>query len=273
MREEIIIKPTKRFLDIHFKELWDYRELFYFLIWRDIKVRYKQTVLGVGWAVFKPVLSMIVFGFIFNKLAGFTSGNVPYQLFTLSGILAWNFFSEGLNGSSASMISNSNLISKVFFPRLIIPTAAVLRGLVDLGIGLLVFIGFMIYYKFMPGIQIFMFPLVLLWGIIASLGMGLWFSAIGVKYRDIAQALPFVVQLLFWITPVGYSSSNIPAKYELFYWLNPMTGVIEGFRYTLFGEAHIPKNLLLMSILISLILFISGILNFRRMEKEFADVI
>jgi len=270
---ELVIKPPKRLSALRLKELWEYRELFYFLIWRDVKVRYKQTVLGAGWAIVRPVVSMVVFTFIFNRLAGFSSEGVPYQLFTFAGVLAWNFFSEGLTASSQSMISNANLITKVYFPRLIMPAAAVLRGLVDFGIAFLIFIGFMIHYQYMPKAQIFLFPLVLLWGIVAALGVGLWFAAIGVKYRDIAQALPFVTQLIFWITPVGYSSAKVPAKLEFFYWLNPMTGVIEGFRYTLLGTAHIPPHLLRMSIILSIIIFITGLMNFRRMEKEFADVI
>ena len=270
---ELVIKPPKRLSALRLKELWEYRELFYFLIWRDVKVRYKQTVLGAGWAIVRPVVSMVVFTFIFNRLAGFSSEGVPYQLFTFTGVLAWNFFSEGLTGASQSLISNANLITKVYFPRLIMPAAAVLRGLVDFGIAFLIFIGFMIHYHYMPTVHIFLFPLVLLWGIVAALGAGLWFTAIGVKYRDIAQALPFVTQLIFWITPVGYSSAKVPAKLESFYWLNPMTGVIEGFRYTLLGTAHIPPNLLWMSIILSIVIFITGMVNFRRMEKEFADVI
>jgi len=269
----LVIKPSKRLTALCLKELWEYRELFYFLVWRDVKVRYKQTVLGAAWAIVRPVASMVVFTFIFNKLAGFSAEGVPYQLFTFSGILAWNFFSEGLSSSSQSLTSNANLLTKVYFPRLIIPAAAVLRGLVDFGIAFLIFIGFMIYYQYMPKVQIFLFPLVLLWGIVTALGVGLWFTAIGVKYRDIAQALPFVTQLLFWVTPVGYSSVKVPANLEFFYWLNPMTGVIEGFRYTLLGTAHLPARLLWMSIILSIVIFITGMINFRRMEKEFADVI
>lgn len=273
MEKELVIERKKGFSAIHLKELWEYRELFYFLILRDVKVRYKQTVLGASWAIIRPVTSMVVFTFIFNKLAGFQSDGIPYQLFTFAGILAWNFFSEGLTGASQSLVANSNLITKVYFPRLIIPSAAVLRGLVDFGIAFLIFIGFMFYYKFNPGIQILLFPLAVFWGMIVSLGVGLWFTAIGVKYRDIAQALPFVVQLLFWITPVGYSAAKVPAKWELFYWLNPMTGVIESFRYTLLGKAYMPGHLIYLSIFLCVIIFITGVYNFRRMEKEFADVI
>lgn len=273
MQRKTIIKPSKTFSAVHLQEIWEYRELFYFLIWRDVKVRYKQTVLGAGWAIVRPVISMIVFTFIFNKLAGFSADGVPYTLFTFTGILAWSFFSEGLTGASQSLLSNTNLISKVYFPRLIIPASAVLRGLVDFGIAFLIFLGFMGYYSFNVGWVMTLFPFALLWCIITTLGISLWFAAIGVKYRDVAQALPFVVQLLFWITPVGYSSSKIPLKWEALYWLNPMTGVIESFRYTLLGTAHIPLNLFVLSICLTLFIFVSGIFNFRRMEKEFADII
>jgi lipopolysaccharide transport system permease protein len=269
----LVLEPSRGYVAVNLRELWDYRELFYFLIWRDVKVRYKQTVLGAGWAIARPIASMVVFTFIFNRLAGFSSEGVPYALFTLCGVLAWNFFSEGLSGASQSLILNTNLISKIYFPRLIVPAAAVLRGLVDLGIAFLVYLLFMLYYQFFPGVHILALPIALVCGIIAALGVGLWFSAIGVKYRDIAQALPFVVQLLFWVTPVGYSSDKVPAKWEVLYWLNPMTGVVEMFRYSLLGVAHLPGNLLLLSVAVSVIAFVSGVYNFRRMEKEFADVI
>lgn len=273
MQKPLVIQPSKTFSSIQFKELWEYRELFYFLIWRDVKVRYKQTLLGATWAIIRPISSMVVFTFVFNRLAGFTSEGVPYTLFTYTGILAWLFFSDGLTGSSQSLLTNSNLISKVYFPRLIIPAAAVLRGLVDFGIAFVIFLGLMVYYNFAPTWNILLFPFAVLWGIVASLGVGLWFTAVGVKYRDIAQALPFVVQILFWVTPVGYSSTKIPAKWEILYWMNPMTGVIESFRYTLLGTAYTPPNLIILSIAISVIIFITGVINFRRMEREFADVI
>jgi lipopolysaccharide transport system permease protein len=273
LQKRLIIERSKTFSAIQFRELWEYRELFYFLIWRDVKVRYKQTLLGTGWAIIRPVTSMVVFTFVFNRLAGFTSEGVPYKLFTFTGILAWLFFSDGLTGSSQSLLTNTNLISKVYFPRLIIPAAAVLRGLVDFGIAFVIFLGFMVYYNFAPTWNILLFPFALLWGIVASLGVGLWFTAVGVKYRDIAQALPFIVQILFWITPVGYSSTKIPPKLELLYWTNPMTGVIESFRYTLLGTAYTPTHLIIFSIAISVIIFVTGVINFKRMEREFADVI
>lgn len=273
MNKTLVIEPSKTFSAVHLAELWEYRELFYFLIWRDVKVRYKQTLLGAGWAVIRPVASMVVFTFIFNKLAGFSAEGIPYALFTFSGVLAWNFFSEGLTGASQSLLNNTNLISKVYFPRLIMPAAAVLRGLVDFGIAFVIYLCFAAYYRFVPGWNILLFPFAVLWGIIATIGLGLWFTAIGVKYRDIAHALPFIVQILFWVTPVGYSSAKIPAKWEILYWMNPMTGVVESFRYTLLGRAYLPSHLLIISIILSLLIFVTGMFNFRRMEKEFADVI
>ena len=273
MNKKLIIQSSKTFSPVHLAELWEYRELFYFLIWRDVKVRYKQTLLGAGWAIIRPVASMVVFTFIFNKLAGFSAEGIPYALFTFSGVLAWNFFSEGVTGASQSMLTNTNLISKVYFPRLIMPGAAVLRGLVDFGIAFAIYLCFMAYYRFVPGWNMLLFPLAVLWCIVATLGVGFWFTAVGVKYRDIAQALPFIVQILFWITPVGYSSAKIPAKYEILYWMNPMTGVVETFRLTLLGKAYLPNSLFILSLLVTLLIFFTGVFNFRRMEKEFADVI
>jgi len=273
MTTTIVIRPSRRFPLPRFKELWEFRELFYFLVWRDIIIRYRQTILGVGWAIVKPILSVVVITFIFNKLAGFTSEGIPYQLFTLAGILAWNFFSQGVTAASQSMIYNSNLVTKVYFPRLIIPSAAVLRGLVDLGIALLLYASLMYYYSFSPGWQLFLFPLAVAWGVMSCLGVSLWVSAIGVKYHDVAQALPFFVQLLFWISPVGYSSAKVTGRFVLFYWMNPMAGVIECFRYSLLGKAYLPANLLILSLAVSVMILVSGIINFKRMEKEFADVI
>lgn len=183
------------------------------------------------------------------------------------------FFLRRADRCKPESIANTNLISKVYFPRLIMPAAAVLRGLVDFGIAFVIYLCFAVYYRFVPGWNMLLFPFAVLWGIIATIGLGLWFTAIGVKYRDIAQALPFIVQILFWITPVGYSSAKIPAKWEILYWMNPMTGVVESFRYTLLGKAYLPTHLLIMSLILSLLIFVLGAFNFRRMEKEFADVI
>jgi len=273
MHRELIIEPTSGLSALRLREIWEYRELFYFLVWRDIKIRYKQTFLGASWAIIRPVISMGVFTFLFHNLAGFSAPGVPYQLFTFSGILAWSFFSEGLTGASQSLVANTNLITKVYFPRMIIPSAAVLRGVVDFAIAFGIYLILLVWFQYAPGWQILLTPFALLWGIIASLGVGLWFTAIGVKYRDVAHALPFVAQILFWITPVGYSSEKVPAQWEWLYWLNPMTGVIEFFRYALLGVAHLPPALVALSLVMSIAIFVTGVLNFRRLEKEFADVI
>jgi len=271
--KEIVIAATRGLGTIRFREMWEYRELFYFLVWRDVKVRYKQTFLGIAWAVVRPLLSMVVFTFVFNRLAGFSSEAIPYPLFTYAGILAWQFFSEGITGASQSLLSNTNLITKVYFPRLIIPSAAVLRGIVDVGVAFALLFSLYLYFGFLPGLHLLLLPVAVCWGMMVSLGVGLWFSALGVKYRDVAHALPFVVQLLFWITPVGYSSAEVPSRFVPFYWLNPMTGVIEFFRYALVGTANLPSGLVLLSIAVCLAIFLSGVMTFKRMEREFADVI
>jgi len=273
MTIKIVIKPSGRFPSPNFKELWKYHELFYFLILRDVKIRYRQTLLGVGWAIIRPVLSILVFTFIFHRLAGFTSEGIPYQLFTLAAILPWNFFSQGVTAASQSFLINTNLITKIYFPRLIIPSAAVLRGLIDFFVAFLIYIFLLSYYSYAPGWSLLLLPVAFLWMVGSCLGVSLWISAIGVKYRDVAQALPFFIQILFWISPVGYSSARIGGQWEFLFWLNPMTGVIESFRYALLGKAYLPNNLLFLSITVSILVLVAGTLNFKRMEKEFADVI
>ena len=273
MDKVIIIKSENKSFKLRLIELIEYRELFYFLVWRDIKVKYKQSILGSAWAIFRPVITMIVVTFVFNKLAGFSIEDVPYPLFAFSGILAWSYYSEGLAMCSQSLVGNSSLITKVYFPRIIIPISAVLKGILDFGITLVIFICLMIFYSFTPTINLLLIPVGLLWLTIATLGVGLCFSAISVKYRDIGHALPFIVQLLFWISPIGYSSAKIPHKYEFLYWLNPITGVIEFFRYLLVNQSYLPWHLFLLSLFVSLIMFLLGILVFGKLERDFADVI
>jgi lipopolysaccharide transport system permease protein len=255
------------------KELYKFRELFYFLIWRDIKVRYKQTVLGAAWAIFRPLVTMVIFTFLFNKLAGFESGNIPYPVFVLSGVFIWNFFSEGLSFSSQSLINNASLISKTYFPRIIIPFSAVLRGIVDFIIGFFIYLIFSFYYGVYPGINILLFPVMLILLIFSLSGIGMLFSSLSVKYRDIAQILPFFVQLMMWVSPVGYSSSKIPGKYEIFFWMNPMTGIIELSRYSLLGTGYLPLNLLFVSCISMTVLFLIGSYSLYKLEKDFADII
>ena len=273
MSSEIVIEPTKGLSALRFREIWEYRELFYFLVWRDIKVRYKQTFLGATWALIRPLMGMIVFTILFNKLVGFSVEGVPYLLFTFCGVVAWNFFSEGVAGASQSLLANANLISKVFFPRIIIPAAAILAGLVDFTIAFTLAIALMIYFQFAPTATILFLPFFLFLTILTSLGIGFWFSSISVQYRDVAHALPFIIQAVFWITPVGYAAKIVPEPYQLFYWLNPIVCVIEGFRWSMLHTGNLPMPLVALSTGMGLLLFITGLMNFLRMERKFADVI
>ena len=269
---QFIIKPGKT-PSLSIKEIFHFRELFYFFVWRDVKVRYKQTLLGTAWAVFRPVISTIIFTFIFNRLAGFDSSGIPYTLFVLSGVIIWNFISEGISSSTQSLITNSSLVSKIYFPRIILPISSVLKGFVDLGVAIVIFIILSIYYQFIPKITLLLFPVAIFWGFIATASIGTFFSAFSVKYRDIAQILPFFIQLMAWISPVGYSADKIPAKYAYIYWLNPIAGVIELSRYSLTGNGFLPINLLAVSIFITLLIIFISLIYFKKLENQFADLI
>ena len=271
--EEIVLRPSHGLSLVRWKELWQFRELFYFLVWRDIKIRYKQTFLGTLWALIRPLMGMIVFTLIFNKLIGFSVERVPYLLFTFCGVVAWNFFAEGVSGASQSLLSNANLISKVYFPRVIIPAAAILSGLVDFAIAFFLAIVLMVYFQFAPAITILFLPFFILLTIVTSLGIGFLFSSISVQYRDIAHALPYIIQVLFWITPVGYAANKIPDEFQILYWCNPIVCVIEGFRWSMLHSGEIPLHLVGISVSVALALFVLGLVNFLRMERKFADVI
>ncbi|MEW5798824.1 MAG: ABC transporter permease [Bacteroidota bacterium] len=271
--EEIILRPSRGISLVRWKELWQYRELFYFLVWRDIKIRYKQTFLGTLWALIRPLMGMIVFTLIFNKLIGFSVEGVPYLLFTFCGVVAWNFFAEGVSGASQSLLSNANLISKVYFPRVIIPAAAILSGLVDFAIAFILAVVLMVYFQFAPSITILFLPFFILLTIVTSLGIGFLFSSISVQYRDIAHALPYIIQVMFWITPVGYAANKIPGELQILYWCNPIVCVIEGFRWSMLHSGEMPLHLVGISVSVALALFILGLVNFLRMERKFADVI
>lgn len=258
----------------YWKDLWRYRDLFFFLVWRDILVRYKQTVVGVAWVVIRPIMTMLVFTLIFGKLAKLPSDGVPYSLMVFSGMLPWFFFSSALSESSNSMVANSNLLSKVYFPRIIVPTSAIIVCLVDFFLSFLVLVPFMFYYGISPDWKIVTLPLFLLLGIITALGAGLWLSALNIKYRDFRIILPFIVQIGMYVSPVGFSSSIVPGKWKLLYSLNPMVGVIDGFRWALLGgnfKLYLPG--LYASILISFIIFVIGLGYFRSTERTFADLL
>lgn len=271
--QEIRIERRKGLALLQFGEIWEYRELFYFLVWRDIKIKYKQTFLGAAWALFRPLMGMIVFTVLFNKLVGFSVKGVPYLLFTFCGVVAWNFFSEGVTGASQSLLANANLLTKVYFPRVIIPAAAILGGLVDFAIAFLLSIAVMIYFHFVPSLTILFLPLFIILTIITSLGIGFWFSSISVQYRDIGHALPYIVQIFLWISPVGYSADKVPESYRLLYWCNPIVAVIEGFRWSMLHTGTLQPHLVVLSIFVAMGVFITGLMNFLRMERRFADVI
>jgi lipopolysaccharide transport system permease protein len=267
-----IIRPSRGWVPINFKEMWDYRELLFFLTWRDIKVRYKQTVLGAAWAVLQPVLTMVVFSIFFGRLAKLPSDGIPYPIFALSGLIPWQLFAYALTQSSNSVVANKNLISKVYFPRLIVPLAAVLSGLVDFAIAFLVLLIMMLYYGIAPGPAIAAIPIAILFTVVAALAVGLWLSALNVRYRDVQYTIPFLTQFWMFVTPIAYSTTLIPERFRMIYGLNPMAGVVECFRWALLGKARGSGSLMAISVVVVLIAFFGGLAYFRKVEKTFADL-
>jgi lipopolysaccharide transport system permease protein len=258
----------------YWRDLWRYRELFYMLAWRDIAVRYKQTAIGLVWALIRPFLTMVVFTIVFGSLAKLPSGGAPYPILVFSAMLPWQFFANALSECSNSLISNSNLISKVYFPRLVIPASAVIVSFVDFMISGMILLGLMIYFNFVPDWRILTLPLFTLIAFAASTGMGLWLAALNVEYRDFRYIVPFIVQFGLYISPVGFSSAIVPEKWRMLYSLNPMVGVIDGFRWAILGkDAVIYMPGFVLSIGVVIVLFFSGIWYFRKMERRFADVI
>ncbi len=269
----VLIRPSRGWVPLKLRDLWEYRELLYFLTWRDIKVRYKQTVLGATWAILQPFFTMVVFSIFFGKLAGLPSDNIPYPLFSFSAMVIWTFFANGVTLSSNSMVSEANTIKKVYFPRLVIPIAAILSGGVDFCLAFIVLIGMMVFYGVAPTLAILWLPLLLLLALITALGVGLWFSAMNVMFRDVRHAIPFIVQAWLFLTPIAYSSSLLHGTWKIVYGLNPMAGVVDGFRWALLGVATRPGPMILVSSLVAVALLISGAYFFRRMERSFADVV
>jgi len=267
-----IIRPSARWVPINFREMWAYRELLFFLTWRDIKVRYKQTVLGAAWAVLQPVLTMVVFSIFFGRLAKLPSDGIPYPIFALSGLIPWQLFSYALTQSSNSVVANKNLISKVYFPRLIVPLAAVLSGLVDFAIAFAVLIVMMLYYGIAPGPAVIAIPLAILFTVVAALSVGLWLSALNVRYRDVQYTIPFLTQFWMFVTPIAYSTTLVPERFRVVYGLNPMAGVVECFRWALLGQARGSGSLMAISAVVVLIAFFGGLVYFRKVEKTFADL-
>jgi lipopolysaccharide transport system permease protein len=266
------IGPARGWLDLDLRELWEYRELLYVLTWRDVKVRYKQTAIGALWVVLQPVLTMLLFSVLFGQFARLPSEGVPYPLFVFAALLPWQLFARALSDSSASLVQNQNLVTKVYFPRVMMPLSAVLAGLIDFVIALAVLLALMLIYGFVPTLAILTLPLFLLMAIAAALGVGLWLAALNVQYRDVAYAMPFLTQFWFFATPIAYSSSLVPEPWRALLGLNPMAGVADGFRWALLGAAP-PGPLLAVSAGVVLALLVSGLIYFRRTEDSFADLI
>lgn len=270
---DLVIEPGRSGKN-YWNDLWRFRELFLFLAWRDLLVRYKQTVIGLAWSLIRPFLTMVVFTVIFGRLAKFPSGNVPYPILVYAAMLPWQFFSTAFSEASNSLINNTNMLTKIYFPRLIIPASTVIVNFVDFLISFVIMIGLMMWYHFVPPWTIIYLPLFLLLAFLTSMGAGLYVAALNVKYRDFRYIVPFVVQFGMQISPVGFSSNLIPEKYRLLYSLNPMVGVIDGFRWCILGgESHIYVPGMLISIGLTIFLLVFGIWYFRKMEKSFADII
>lgn len=266
------IRPSSGWAPLRLGELWAYRELLYFLTWRDVKVRYKQTALGAAWAVIQPVATMVAFSIFFGQLARVPSDGLPYPVFSYTALLPWGFFAHALGQASNSLVGSANLISKVYFPRLVIPLSSVFAGVVDFGIAFLVLLGLLVWFGVAPGPAVLLLPLFLLLALVAALGVGLWLSALNVRYRDVRYVVPFLTQLWLLVTPVAYPSSLLAEPWRTLYALNPMVGVVEGFRWALLGSAP-PGPMLAVSTLATLGLACSGAFYFRRMERTYADLV
>ena len=269
----IVIQPSRGWISLDLKELWDYRELLLFMTWRDIKVRYQQTALGAAWAIVQPLLNMIVFTVFFGRLAKVPSDGIPYPLFAYTALVPWQFFAFGLTESANSVVANERLVTKVYFPRLIIPLARIFAGLVDFALAFIVLIGMMVWYGVRPSLTVIALPFFLAFAVATTLGVGLWLSALNVQYRDVRYAVTFVVQFWLFASPVVYSSTLVPVRWRAWYGLNPMAGVIEGFRWALLRKAPAPGFMLVVSVLVVALVLIGGLYYYRRMEKIFADVV
>jgi homopolymeric O-antigen transport system permease protein len=275
------LRPTHGLAALNLRDLWVYRELVLFLTWRDVLVRYKQTVLGAAWAVIQPVIQMVVFTLIFSNAAGFSSEGVPYPIFNFTALLPWGLFSKAMNDAGRSLVTNRNMITKIYFPRLTIPVASVLAGMVDFAIGFAVYILIILYYNFAPNSTytykvtsaLLTLPLFIILALVATLGVSLWLSAMNVIYRDVGHILPFLTQIWFFLTPIVYSASAVSGKWQILYALNPLTSVVEGFRWSLLGISSLPWQVNAVSAGVAVILLITGLFYFRNMERTFADEI
>ncbi len=269
----IRIEPSKGLVSLHLKDVWEYRELLYFLTWRDIKVRYKQSLLGVGWSVLQPLLTMIIFTFVFGRFAGVPSEGIPYPLFSFAALLPWQYFASAVGRSGVSIVNSSNLIAKVYFPRLIIPLSAAIAPAVDFAVTLVMLILLMAYYGVLPTMHVVFLPAFFLLTFAAAMAVSVWLSALHVRYRDVGYVIPFLVQIWMFISPVAYPSSLVPEQWRFLYGLNPMAGVIEGFRWALFGQGHPPDIAVGLSVVVTLVVLLGGLFFFQKTEETFADIV
>jgi lipopolysaccharide transport system permease protein len=267
------MRPRRGLVGLNLSELWKHRELLYFLAWRDVKVRYRQTILGIAWAIVYPFTAMVVFTLLFGRWAGFSTQGIPYPIFAYCGLLPWNYFASTLDRVGNSLVSNANLITKVYFPRLMVPISATLVGLLDFAIGSVLLVGMMFFYGVTPTAAVIALPLFFLLAISTALGVGLWLSALNVRYRDVNHGLPFIIQFWMIASPVVYPTNLIHEPWRALYGLNPMAGVIEGFRWALIGQPAMGAPMLVVTVVVVIILLVGGLLYFRRTEKTFADVV
>ncbi len=268
----VVVEPRKGLLALDLQGLWQYRELLYFLAWRDVKVRYKQTAIGAGWAIFQPLVTMVIFTVIFGNFAKIPSDGLPYPIFAFTALLPWNVFASALTRSSGSLVSEAHLISKVYFPRLIIPLAATVSGVLDFVIAFSILVGMMIWFGIAPTWGVLALPVFLLLALVTAVALGLWFAALNIRYRDVGHAIPFFTQLCMYASPVVYPVSLVPDRWRLLYSLNPMAGVIEGFRWALLGKEGPDFRVMAVSAAVVLAVLFGGILYFRQTERTFADV-
>lgn len=268
----LVIRPPRRWVPVDLAELWQYRELLFFFVWRDVKIRYKQTGLGVAWAVIQPLVTMLIFSVIFGGFAKLPSEGIPYPLFTLAALLPWQLFSEGMTRSTTSMVTNANIMTKVYFPRLLMPISGILSPLVDFFVAMVILVLMMAWYGFVPTANVIFLPAFVMLALATSLGVGLWLSALNVQYRDFQYTVPFLIQIWLYASPVVYATSLVPEQYRLLYGLNPMAGVIEGFRWALLGTDP-PTGVIGLAVVVVLVLLIGGAFYFKRMEQYFADIV
>jgi len=269
----VVIEPRKGVFHLDLKSIWEYRELLYFLVWRDLKLRYKQTSIGIGWTVLQPLIAMVIFTVIFGHFAKIPSDGVPYPIFAFCGLLPWTYFATALNRCMVSVVADAQLVSKIFFPRLLLPIAGTISGVIDFFISLGLFLGLMVWYGFVVTWWLLTLPLFLMLALLTALAVGLWVSALNVRYRDVSYTIPFLIQVWMFASPVIYPVSMIPEKYRSLYSLNPMAGVIEGFRWALLGKANPDFSVMAVSVVVVIGVLAGGLVFFRRMERTFADIV